>query len=99
MEKQKIQYNNIKIIKSREVLITLFVMFILVAFSGIMAGQISAMEEQECWNALEQTAQYTANELKNQIYSDQELLESISNIIQGMDSLYSPSVQKIIDEF
>lgn len=51
------------------------VMFILITFSGIMASRISAMEEQECWNTLEQTAQYTTAELRNMVNGDQDLLE------------------------
>ncbi|MGN0465416.1 MAG: diguanylate cyclase domain-containing protein [Lachnospiraceae bacterium] len=74
-------------------------MSILIIFSGIMAGQISAIEEQECWNALEQTAQHITVDLRTQIDGDQELLESIATIIEGMESLYSPNVQKIIDNF
>ncbi|MCI6715730.1 MAG: sensor domain-containing diguanylate cyclase [Lachnospiraceae bacterium] len=97
---EHLQKNNyFKIHKSRKIVVTLLVMFILITFSGIMASRISAMEEQECWNTLEQTAQHTTAELRNMVNGDQELLESIATIIEGMESMDSPKVQKIIDEF
>ncbi|MGN0632384.1 MAG: diguanylate cyclase domain-containing protein [Oscillospiraceae bacterium] len=57
------------------------------------------MEEKACWDTLAKTAQQTGIAVKKQIECDQELLESISNIIEGMDDIESPTVQKIIDEF
>lgn len=82
-----------------KIVITFLVMLILIFFSGVAAVQISALEEESCWNVLEQTAQRTSDEVRDRIKSDQELLESIATIIEGMDSLDSPNVQKIIDEF
>lgn len=83
----------------KKIIITSLVMIILIFFSSVMAIQISTFEEQEGWLVLEQTAQNISDEMTNKIERDQELLESIATIIEGMDSLNSPDVQKIIDEF
>ncbi|MGN0777808.1 MAG: diguanylate cyclase domain-containing protein [Aristaeellaceae bacterium] len=85
--------------QSRKIVITLLVMLMLIGCSLFMARKIYDMEEQACWDALAQTATQTASMLKMQIECDQELLESIANIIGGMDESHLDTVQKIIDEF
>ncbi|MGN0631998.1 MAG: diguanylate cyclase domain-containing protein [Ruminococcus sp.] len=96
----KKQMNNIITAhKGKKIGITLLVMVILVACSCFMATQISDMATQVCWDALEHTAMHTARDIKNQVRCDQELLESISTIIEGADEVESEKVQKIIDEF
>ena len=85
--------------KYKKVFITSTVMLILIVLSGVMAARISSFEEQEGWAVLRQTAQDVSDEMSNQIENDQELLESIATIIEGTDSIDSPDVQKIIDEF
>lgn len=69
--------------KSRKIAVTLMAMVFLFIYSGILANRISNLEEQECWNTLEQTAQRTATELKSSAESDRELLESIANILES----------------
>ncbi|MGN0707890.1 MAG: diguanylate cyclase domain-containing protein [Faecalibacterium sp.] len=96
---KKYRNHRVRITKGSRIFVTLLVMAVLITLSGIAMGKISALAEQECWHTLEQTTQRTVAELKTQIGSDQELLESIATIIEGIDSLDSPQVQKIIDEF
>lgn len=83
----------------RTVFITIVVMLMVIGLSVTMAFRISSFEEQEGWNVMEQTAQSISDELSDMVANDQELLESIATIIEGMSSIDSPEVQKIIDEF
>ncbi|MGN1416339.1 MAG: GGDEF domain-containing protein [Oscillospiraceae bacterium] len=83
----------------RKILITLSAMAALIILSCIISAQISRLEENSCWDVLHQYVSHTSSEIESQIYNDQELLESIANIISDQDDIGSAEVQKIIDGF
>lgn len=85
--------------KNTKIMITLIVMLALVALSVAVSYQISHMEEQACWDALHQSVRQFSDEMESRVGSDQELLESIADIIAAQDSIEDTQVQMIIDGF
>lgn len=93
MKKVSVIKNNKKII------FTLLLIFTLILLSVFISLHISCIEEKECWNTLHQASIQFNNQIKHQISYDQELLESIADIITYQDTIDSKEVQKIIDGF
>lgn len=84
---------------NKKIIFTLFVMLALIGLSLVVSYHISRLEEQACWDILHQSADQIASDMVGHINSDQELLESIADIIKQQDSIDSPDVQNIIDTF
>ncbi|MDD7040221.1 MAG: hypothetical protein PUI63_13450, partial [Alistipes senegalensis] len=85
--------------RRKKIIITLVVMVMLITLSVIESFHISKVEEQTCWAALHQSVDRISRELESRINSDQELLESIANIISEQESLESLQVRNIINGF
>ena len=93
MKKGIIDQNN------KIIFITILVMLALMGLSGVMSWNISHMAEERCWDTLGQSVGQVADEIEIQVNNDQELLESIADIILQQDTIDSPEVQNIIDGF
>ncbi|MGN0537899.1 MAG: diguanylate cyclase domain-containing protein [Acutalibacteraceae bacterium] len=82
-----------------KIFITFIVMLLLTALSCIISLKISKMEEQECWNKLDNNIEQAIHEIEFDIKSNGELLECVADIISEQDFIESDAVQKIIDGY
>ena len=78
---------------------TLLLMLTLIGMTIAVSWRISQMEEQACWEVLHQSVRQLGDELEVRIRGDQELLDSIADIIAARGDVESEGVQTIIDGF
>lgn len=74
-------------------------MILLTVSSCIISLRISKIEEQECWNNLDNNIEQAIHEIEFDIKSNAELLECVSDIISEQKAIESNEVQKIIDGY
>ena len=85
--------------KNNKTGMTLLLMLTLIGMTIAVSWRISQMEEQACWEVLHQSVRQLGDELEVRIRGDQELLDSIADIIAARGDVESEGVQTIIDGF
>ena len=68
---------------------TFLLMVVLIGMTAAVSWQISRMEEQACWEVLHQSVRQLGDELEVRIRDDQELLDSIADIIAARGDVES----------